>query len=205
MKGQYLFAGEFFKKLIRICRAAFITLVLLASIFSPQAMGGGDSFSTGILASLSLLTRYHVAIIWALLELEARHPSIEFDQNWYYSMWIRKPAQRPQEQNQSEVSPNLPGLSLFAASQVVSREYPGKTSVAGISQGFDFTGDSSAPVVAPVSMPVSTNFIGPVLRSKAHEQVCVSITVPENGKDEELKKTKRKSSGKIKEADTKRA
>ena len=66
---------------------------------SHSVMAGKDQFRSGILASLSLITRYHLTIIWAIEELERKHKARDsknfYEEGYYYQMLVRKPAQKP--------------------------------------------------------------------------------------------------------------
>ena len=76
--------------ILRLCAT-----LLVLSLPSP-VMAGKDQFRSGVLASLSLITRYHLTIIWAIEELERKHKPRGSDrfysEGYYYQMLVRKPS-----------------------------------------------------------------------------------------------------------------
>ena len=86
-----------------------VLLVVALVLNSSYANAGGDDerYRTGILASLSLITKYHRAIIWAIFHLQTRQ-RLTYQQDWYYLMLVRKPAQPAQQSGRSDEVNEVP-------------------------------------------------------------------------------------------------
>ena len=73
-------------------------VLLMALLLSTSVLAGSEKFRSGILASLSLITRHHMTIIWAIEELERKQKPKEsksfYSEGYYYQMLVRKPAQK---------------------------------------------------------------------------------------------------------------
>ena len=95
------------------------TLLVTFLLFSSShliAGEGGEHYRSGILASLSLITKYHRAIIWAIFHLK-KCQSIHYQQDWYYQMLVRKPA-RPEEQTKTDDFTNESPLADISSAGV---------------------------------------------------------------------------------------